>query len=433
MSTNWRETYLNKICTADEAVRKGIKEGDHLVFGHAAAAPAVVSKALYDNRACFKDLSVFHMLYFGEAWHLKPEMEGIVKPVLNFLEGNSRPAYNERRADFLPCHFHEVPDLFKQKFYPVDVAVVKLSEPDENGYCSFGISNDYTKPACECARTIIAEINPNMPYIGGDNFIHISQIDYIIEDNSPITEIPGPPIGEIEMEIGRRCSELIHDGDTLQLGIGAIPDAVLQCLKDRKDMGIHTEMFTDGVMHMIRSGNINGANKTLHPGKVVTTLIMGSRELYEFLDHNPMIEAYSVNYTNDPFIIGKNKKMISINSCIEVDLTGQVASESIGHNQFSGTGGQVDYLRGARRSEGGFSILAFPSTARNGKESRIVPLLKEGATVTSMRNDVDYFVTEYGVARLKGKTLKQRAYALVEIAHPQFRETLLKNIKERFE
>lgn len=432
MAKDWKTSYKERLVTANEAVVKGIKSGNNLVFGHAAAAPIRISKALYDNREYFKDLKVFHMLFFGTAWHLRPEMKDHLTPVLNFLEGNSRPGFDEKWVQFMPCHFHQVPDLFRLGYFPVDVAIVQVSEPDKNGYCSFGISNDYTKAAADNAKVVIAEVNKQMPYIGGDNFIHVSDIDYIVEVDEPLIEIPCPPIGETEMAIGKNCAALINDGATLQLGIGAIPDAVLQCLKNHKDLGIHTEMFTDGVMHMLKSGVINGKKKTLNPEKVITTLISGSKELYEFLDHNPTIEAYPVDYTNDPFIIAQNDNMVSINSCIEVDLMGQVASESIGHRQFSGSGGQVDYLRGATRAKNGISILAFPSTAKKGAESRIQPLLKEGATVTSMRNDVDYMVTEYGIAHLRGKTLKERAEALKNIAHPNFRPMLEKAIKERF-
>lgn len=432
MANDWKKVYQDRIVSADTAVQKGIQSGNYLVFGHAAAAPIRISKALYDNRELFHDLKVFHMLFFGKGWHLQLEMKAHLTPMLNFLEGNSRPGYADKWVQFIPCHFHQVPQMFRDGYYPVDVAIIQVSLPDENGYCSFGISNDYTKTAADCAKVVIAEINCRMPYIGGDNLIHLSKIDYMVLVDEDLVEVPCPPIGELEMKIGQNCASLIKDGATLQLGIGAIPDAVLQCLKDHKNLGIHTEMFTDGVMHMLRSGVINGSKKNLNPGKVVTTLISGSKELYEFLDHNPDIELYPVDYTNDPFIIGQQDNMVSINSCIEIDLTGQVASESIGYNQFSGTGGQVDFLRGASRSKGGISILAFPSTAKKGTESRIQPILKEGATVTTMRNDVDYIVTEYGVARLRGKSLRERAEALVQIAHPNFRPMLEEAIQKRF-
>lgn len=429
---NWREKYKDRIVTADEAVKRSVKSNSNVVFGHAVAAPERFAKAMFDCRESFKDVSVFHMLYFGKPYHLQPEMEGHARGFLNFLEGNSRPVYDQHRADFVPCHFHEVPALFREGFFPVDVAVVQVSYPDENGRCSFGVSCDYTKPATECAKVVVAEMNKQMPFIGGDNFINIEDIDYIIPVDEPIFEIPGAKIGETELAIGRHCAKLIHDGDTLQLGIGGIPDAVLSSLKDKKDIGIHTEMFTDGVMHAIKSGLINNSKKTLHPGKVVTALIFGSKELYDFIDHNEMIECYPVDYTNNPYVIGKNEHLVSINSCIEMDLTGQAASESIGYRQFSGTGGQVDFLRGARYSKGGISIMAFPSTAAKGTVSRIVPILNEGSCVTSGRFEIDYVVTEYGAVRLRGQSLRRRAELLASIAHPMFRPELEEEIKKRF-
>lgn len=432
MNSTWYDHYLKHTTTAEEAVRSAIKSGQHLVFGHAVAAPESLSKAIYDARESFSDLKIFHMLYFGEAWHLRPEMKGHARPVLNFLDKGSRAASKHLPVDFLPCHFHEVPDLFRSGLYPVDVALISVSEPNEAGYCSLGVSCDYTKAAAECAPVVIAEVNKQMPFIGGDNLIHVTQLDYIIPIDRPLVKIPSPPIGEVERRIGELCAPLIEDGDTLQIGIGAIPDAVLQCLGERKDLGLHTEMFTDGVMHMIRSGCITGAKKTLHHKKVVSSIIIGSQELYDFVDRNDFIEMHPVDHTNDPYVIAQNEHFVSINSCLEIDLYGQVASESIGLDQFSGTGGQVDYLRGVRRAKHGRSILAFTSTAKQGTRSRIVPLLEPGATVTSSRNDVDYIATEYGVVRLRGLTLRERALALVSIAHPDFRPGLLAAIEERF-
>lgn len=432
MNSNWQDHYRVHTTTADEAIRSTVHSGARLVLGHAVAAPESLSKALYDARESFTDVQVFHMLYFGEPWHLRPEMAGHIRPVLNFLEKNSRAASEHLPVDFLPCYFHEVPDLFRSGLYPVDVALIMVSEPNEAGYCSFGVSCDYTKAAAECAPIVIAEVNRQMPFIGGENLIHVSKLDYIIPVDRPLVEIPSPQIGEVERRIGELCAPLIHDGDTLQIGIGAIPDAVLQCLDQRKDLGLHTEMFTDGVMRMIRSGNITGSKKTLHHKKVASSIIMGSRELYEFVNGNDFIEMYPVDHMNDPYVISQNENFVSINSCLEIDLFGQVASESIGLKQFSGTGGQVDYLRGVRRAKNGRSILAFTSTAKQGTRSRIVPLLEPGATVTSSRNEVDYIATEYGVVRLKGLPLRERALALASIAHPDFRPGLLQAIEERF-
>ncbi len=428
---NWKELFALKKKSADDAVILGISSGDYLVVGHAASTPGDIIEAIYKQRESFSDLKVFHMLYFGEPWHLKEEMQSCIKPYINFLDGNSRKPYREGRVEYLPCHFHELPKLFEGD-YPVDVAIVQVSYPNEDGLCSFGITNDYCKAATKHAKKVIVEMNKQMPFIGGDNFIHVSEIDYIVEVDKDLLAFPPAKIGERELTIAQHCAKLVKDGDTLQLGIGAIPDAVLHCLKDRKDLGIHTEMFTDGVMHMLKSGTITGAKKTLLPNKVVTTLAMGSADLYQFLNNNNDVVCYPVDFTNDPYVIGQNDNLVSINSCIEMDLTGQAASEAVGQMQFSGTGGQVDFLRGAKRSKGGRAILAFPSTAKDDTISRIVPVLSEGSTITAGRNEIDYVATEYGIVRLHGLSLKERAIALCSIAHPKFRPMLEEAIKERF-
>jgi 4-hydroxybutyrate CoA-transferase len=282
------------------------------------------------------------------------------------------------------------------------------------------------------AKLVIAEANDRMPFIGGDNLIHVSQIHHIVETSRPILELPLPKIGEVEKAIGEHCAALIEDGSTLQLGIGAIPDAVLMFLKDKKDLGIHSEMFSDGLIDLVESGVVNGSQKSIHKGELVATFLMGSQRLYDFLDHNPMVKMHPVDYVNDPVVVMQNHKMVSINSCIEVDLMGQVASESIGLKQFSGTGGQVDFIRGVNMSKGGRSIIATPATASGGKRSRIVPFLAHGAAVTTLRNDVDTIVTEFGIAHLKGKTLRQRAQSLIAIAHPDFRAELTAEFDRRF-
>lgn len=429
---NITSDFSNKIVSALEAVRYAIKDNDHIVFGHAIAAPESISKAIYDLRENFSNLEIFHMLYIGEPWHMKEEMKGHTFIKSNFFDAYTRKAKANKQVDFLPCHFHELPELFSSGLYRVDVAAIQVSYPDENGYCSFGVSCDYTSTAAKVAKITIAEMNKQMPYLKGDNLIHISELDYIVEVNRPLKEIPVSKIGDTEKRIGELCATLIPNGATLQLGIGGIPDAVLNCLNDHKDLGIHTEMFTDGVMNMFERGIITGKKKTLHPNKIVTTLVMGSKKLYDFLDNNEVVELYPVSYTNDPYIIAQNDNMIAINSCLEIDLFGQVVSESIGEKQFSGTGGQVDFLRGTKRSNGGISILAFPSTAYDGTISRIIPKLKEGSTVTTMRNDIDYIVTEYGIAHLRGKSLYERAISLKDIAHPNFRRSLEDYIKTIF-
>ncbi len=427
---NWREQYKDKITTASEAI-KAIKNGDYVVFSHAAGIPQEIPMELVNQKEKFRGVHIYHMLSIGDGFYLDSCMSEHFHHITNFVGGNSRQAIADNKADFLPCFFKDVPSLLGEIF-PVDVAVVQVSAPDAEGYCSFGVACDYTKPAAEKASIVIAEMNEYMPYVGGNNKMHLSKFDYIVPCANPLPEIALPQIADVEKKIGENCASLIEDGSTLQLGIGAIPDAVLLFLKDKEDLGIHTEMFSDGVIDLVETGVINGKKKTLHNGKLMATFLMGSRRLYDFVNNNPNVELHPVDYINDPSVIAQNDKMISINSCIEVDLMGQVASESIGLKQFSGTGGQVDYVRGASMSKGGKSIMAMPSTAAKGKMSRIVPFLAEGAAITTSRNDVDYVVTEYGIAKLKGRTLRQRAESLIKIAHPDFRESLQQEFNKRF-
>jgi 4-hydroxybutyrate CoA-transferase len=306
--------------------------------------------------------------------------------------------------------------------------MVSVSPPDKNGFCSLGVSVDWTKRSAESSKILIAEVNKNMPRVHGDSFLHVSQFDHVVEVDLPIHELNKKKMTEVEERIGRNVAELIDDECCLQLGIGGIPDGVLANLTNFKDLGIHSEMIADGVMHLVEKGVVTGAKKTLHKGKIVVTFLMGTRAFYDWLDDNPMIEIHTVDYTNDPYLIAKNKKMISINSALEVDLLGQVCADTMGPRQFSGVGGQVDFVRGARMSEGGKAIIALPSTAK--ELSRIVPVFKQGAAVTTSRNDVDYVVTDYGIAALAGKTIHQRMKAIIEIAHPKFREELAKKAFE---
>lgn len=424
--------YSSKIISAEEAVLK-IKNGQRVSLSHAAGVPQACVDALCSHASHFKDVEIYHMLCLGEGKYMAPEMAPHFRHITNFVGGNSRKAIEENRADFIPAFFYEVPSLFRSGLLNIDVAIVQLSMPDSDGYCSFGISCDYSKPSTEGTTLVIGEINAQMPYVHGDNKIHLSELDYIVMADYPLYTIPQPNIGEVEEAIGRHCATLVEDGSTLQLGIGAIPDAVLLFLKEKKDLGIHTEMFSDGVIELVRSGVITGKKKTLHPGKIVATFIMGSEAVYQFAHNNPDVELYPVDYVNDPRIIAQNDDLVSINSCIEIDLMGQVVSESIGPKQFSGTGGQVDYVRGATWSKRGKSIMAIPSTARKGTASRIVPRIAEGAAVTTLRNEVDYVVTEYGIAHLKGRNLRERAEALIAIAHPNFREELREAFRQRLE
>ncbi|AWI03242.1 acetyl-CoA hydrolase/transferase family protein [Clostridium drakei] len=428
---SWKDIYESKLITAKEAVSK-IKSNSRVVVGHAVGEPSELIDALVENKESYENVEIVHMVAMGKGDYAKEEMEKYFKHNSIFVGASTRDAVNSGRGDYTPCFFYEVPKLFKDGYMPVDVALIQVSKPDEHGYCSFGVSNDYTKPAAECAKLVIAEVNENMPRTMGDSFIHVSDIDCIVEVSHEIIELKPPKIGEVEKSIGKYCASLIEDGSTLQLGIGAIPDAVLLFLKDKKDLGIHSEMISDGVVELVEAGVITNKKKTLHPGKIVVTFLMGTKRLYDFVNDNPMVETYPVSYVNDPTVIMKNYKMVSINSCVQVDLMGQICSESIGMKQISGVGGQIDFIRGSSMSKDGKSVIAIPSTAAKGKVSRIVPLLDEGAAVTTSRNDVDYVITEYGIARLKGKTLKQRAKELINIAHPDFREGLIKEYEIRF-
>ncbi|NRY63016.1 4-hydroxybutyrate CoA-transferase [Clostridium beijerinckii] len=428
---NWKDLYKSKVVTADEAVKK-IKSGDRVVTGHACGEPKEIIDAMVRNRDLYENVEIVHMVSMGKSEYCKPEMVNNFHHNSIFAGATTREAIIEGRADFTPCFFSEVPKMFKEGTLPVDVALVRLSVPDEHGYCSFGVSNDYTKPAAEAAKIVIAELNNKMPRTLGDSFIHVSDIDYIVETSNDIIELKPSKIGEVEKAIGENCAKLIEDGSTLQLGIGAIPDAVLLFLKEKKDLGIHSEMISDGVVELIEAGVITNKAKTLHPGKSVVTFLMGTKRLYDYVNENPSVEMYPVDYVNNPCVIAENYKMVSINSCIQIDLMGQVASETIGFKQFSGVGGQVDFVRGAAMAKGGKSIIAMPSTASKGKVSRIVPILDEGAAVTTSRNDIHYVVTEFGIAKLKGKTLKERARALINIAHPDFRESLFDEFEFRF-
>jgi 4-hydroxybutyrate CoA-transferase len=426
-----KSIYESKLVSAEEAV-KHIKSGNRVVVQHAAGEPLTLVDAMVKNKDAYKDVEIVHLVALGKGEYTMPEMSGNFTHNALFVGASTRKSVNEARADFTPCFFSEVPKMFRENYLPVDVALIQVTPPDAHGFCSLGVSVDYTKGAAECAKVVIAQVNERMPRTFGDSLIHISEIDYIVEASEQILQINPPKITEIERAIGENCAKLVEDGSTLQLGIGAIPDAVLMFLKDKKDLGIHSEMISDGVLDLIEAGVITNKMKSIHKGKIVITFLMGTQRLYDFIDNNPMIEMYPVDYVNNPMVVAKNYKMVCINSCIQVDLMGQVCAESIGLRQFSGVGGQVDFGRGASMGENGKSIIAMPSTAAHGKVSRIVSLLDEGAAVTTSRNDVHYIVTEYGIANLKGKSLKERARALISIAHPDFRSALTQEWEKRF-
>ena len=422
---NWHEVYKDRVVSAQDAVSH-IKSGNRVVVGHACGSPEVLLKALMNNKDACRNVELVHMVSMGASEYCMPEMEGHFVHNSLFAGATSRKAIHDGRAYFTVSHFSQIPRLFIERILPVDVTLCMVSQPDEHGFCSFGVSVDYTKPAAESSNLVIAEVTPNMPRTLGDAFIHVSEIDYIVECDSRPVILQPPRLTENDKKIGGNIAELIRDGDTLQLGIGSVPDAILEFLKHKKELGIHTEMFSDGVVDLVEAGVITCARKNFHPGKMVATFFMGTEKLYKFVHNNPMVQMFPVNITNNPAIIAQNDNMVSVNSTLQMDLTGQAASESIGYKQFSATGGQADFVRGASWSKGGRSILAFHSTASGGRISRIVSHLDEGAVVTTTRSDIHYVVTECGIADLRGKSVPERARALIQIAHPDFRSDLKK-------
>ena len=429
---HWQNYYQDRICTAQEAA-KVIKSGDFVVVAHACGEPQILTRAMSERYEELKDVKVVHRVGMGECLYAQPGMEEHFRHISLFAGVNSRQAIYEGRADFLSRFISETPSLFLEGHIPVDVALITVSPPDKNGYCSLGISVDYTLPAAKIAKTVIAEVNSNMPRTHGDSFMSVRDIDHFVLSDQPLMEVIPASQTEVEKQIGNYCVELVEDGCTLQMGIGAIPDAALAAMTNKKDLGIHTEMFSDGVIPLVEAGIINGSKKTLHPNKIVSTFIMGTKDLYKWVDDNPIVEMHPEHYVNDPWVIAKNYKVVSINSALQVDVLGQVAADTLGPKQFSGVGGQVDFIRGAKRSiGGGKSIIALPSTASKGKVSRIVPALYEGTAVTTTRNEVDYIVTEYGIAKLSGKTNLERLKAIVSISHPDFRDEIMARAKKLY-
>jgi len=431
----WLRNYNSKVCTADEAVSI-IKSGDKVVVQPGGAAPMELIRALVRKKEDLVDVEIYHILIVGDLPYTKPGMEKHFKHKAFFIGKNTRNAINDGRAEFIPIFLSDVTLLFKRGILDADIAFINVSPPDEHGFCSFGIDVGNIKTPADKAKIVIAQINKEMPRSLGNSFIHINKIDYIVKHDEPLMDLPQvDPNASAEVlsvydKIGQFVAEMIEDGSTLQLGIGAIPDSVMKYLRFKKDLGIHTEMFSDGIVELVQEGIINGEEKSLHPGKIIAGFVLGTRKSYDFIDNNPIIEFHPQEYVNDPFIIAQNKKMIAINSAIEIDLTGQVCADSIGTKLYSGIGGQVDFIRGAAHSEEGKPIIALPSTTKDFNTSRIVPTLKQGAGVVTSRGDVHYVVTEYGVAQLFGKTIQERAKALINISHPKFRDELTKYAKE---
>ncbi|RPI88455.1 MAG: acetyl-CoA hydrolase/transferase family protein [Chloroflexi bacterium] len=425
---DFNKVYQSRIVTPEEAVRK-IKSGDRVFLTGNCSVPQKILSALVNYAPELHDVEICQALSVGPADYVGPEMIGHLRVNTMFISANIRKAVQEGRADFTPVLLSEFTLLFKNKVLPLDVALVHVSPPDEHGFCSLGVEVGLTKSPAESAKIIIAEVNQQMPRTLGDSFIHVSRLNYIVPVDYQLAELHMAEEGvtETSEKIAGHIAELIPDGATMQMGIGAIPDTVLKYLYHKKDLGVHSELFSDGVIDLVEAGVLTNARKSIHTGKIVAGFIIGTNRLYQWVDDNPLIELHPTEYVNDPFVIAQNERQVAINSAIEVDVTGQVCADSIGPKLYSGVGGQLDFMYGASRSKGGVPIIALPSitTLRDGTViSRIVPMLRQGAGVVTTRNHVRYIVTEYGVADLYGKSIRKRAQQLINIAHPDFRDEI---------
>jgi 4-hydroxybutyrate CoA-transferase len=426
---NWENLYRSKISDVQTAL-SAIESGNRIYVGGGAGVPVELTNGLTDRAPELRDVELTHILTFAPAPYCDPAFDDSFRVNALFIGHNVRQAVQAGRADFTPVFLSEIPGLFRDGYLPVDVSLISLSPPDEHGFCSFGVEVGTTKPAAEASRIIIAEVNQQMPRTLGDSFIHLSRLTHIVETDYPIPEAPQGGSTEEHMRVGAYIAEMIPNGATLQMGIGSIPDAVLKNLGNHKDLGIHTELFSDGVVDMVEQGVITCAKKSFHTGKIIAGFLFGTKRLYQFIHNNPMIELHPTDYVNDPFNIAQNNQMVAINSALEVDLTGQVCADSIGPRLYSGAGGQVDFIRGAARSKGGLPLIALLSTAKGGALTRIVPMLKQGSGVVTTRNDVHFVVTEFGVASLYGKSIRKRAMELINVSHPDFRDELTAEAKK---
>ena len=420
---SWQDRYRRITHPTLEALRF-IESGHRVYIQPGCATPEVLLRALLSLAPKLRDVELVHMATFGGAGYVRPEYAQSFRANSLFIGGNVRDAIAEGYADYTPVFLSEIESLFADGTLPLDGVLLQVTPPDDHGYMSLGVGVDCTLNAARSARYVIAEVNDQMPRTHGDTFLHVSEVTAVVEVSHPLLEMEPEPFTPLQSRIAQNVASLIRDGSVLQMGIGGVPNAVLQCLGSHKDLGLHTEMFSDGVIELIESGVMNGRRKNLHPGKLVAGFVLGTRRLFQFIHDNPLFEFHPISYTNNPFVIAKNDKMVAINSAIEVDLTGQVCADSIGTRPYSGFGGQVDYIRGAARSKGGVPIIALPSTAKNGTVSRIKPVLTPGAGVVTSRADVHYVVTEHGIASLHGRTLRQRAEALIAIADPRFQPEL---------
>lgn len=427
---SWKDTYSGKICTAAQAAAH-VRSGDKIIFGDWVSEPPALVAALVERKEELENVEIIHGMSPGPNAYVEPEFAGHFHHTSLFIGPKSRRAYLEKRIDYIGgTTFHLWPDMFaKNPDLNPHWAFIQVSEPDAEGMCSFGNACCFSEPAARTAKGIIAQVNPRMPYVGGKK-ISLEKIDYIVPEESPLYTIGRSQIDEKTQTIADYVADLVEDGATIQLGIGALPDAIARNLRDKRDLGVHSETLTESMMELVKAGVINNSRKTINPGVCIGAQAAGSEEFYRFIDHNPLFAVYPVDYVNDPYVVGQNYKQTSINSCMEVDLKGQVNSETVGGKQYSGIGGQLDHVRGAQLSEGGKSILALNSTAKQDTISKIVPYFAPGNVTTVSRYDVQYIVTEYGVADLKYKTERQRAQALIAIAHPKFREELAFQARE---
>lgn len=417
------EQYQEKRCSAEDALAH-LRDGDMIIVPTGVGEPPALLAALSDQRTRFHDVKVAQILAMRKFGYFDQETSHHVRHAALFFGGASRGAGQGGWCDFIPNYFSEIPVLIERGLMPSDVVFAMASAMNEQGYFALSLGTDYTMAALGKARAVVLEVNPNVPFAHGQCHVHISQVTAVVESNEAILEVGLPKIGQVQEAIGKYVADMIDDGSTLQIGYGGIPDAVVMQLTHKHDLGIHTEMLGDGILTLIEAGAVTNRRKTFMPGKMVATFALGSQKLYKFMHHNPMIEMHPSNFTNDPYIAGQNDNLVSINASLQVDLLGQCGSESIAHLPYSGTGGQVDFVRAANRSRGGKSFIVLPSTARENSISRIVPMLTPGTHATTSKNDVNYVVTEYGVAQLRGKSAKQRAQAMIAIAHPDFRASL---------
>lgn len=429
MDLAWKSRYAPLVCSAEEAVSM-IRRGDRILLGSGSAVPLAVLPSLVSNSVPAQN-EILHLLTLGDAPYVHPRFEGRFRHNALFIGPNVRDAVTQGRADYTPVFLSEIPRLIRSRRIPIDVAIVSVSPPDDEGFCNLGTHVDIAPAAIDAARLVIAEVNPLMPRTFGASRIHVDRFSRLVDAPHSLPELHQPPPRQETEQIAANVARLVMDGATIQVGIGALPDAILRALANHNDLGVHTEMFSDGIVDLARRGVINGSKKTLHTGKIVGSIVMGTRLVYDFIHENPAVELHPVDYTNDPFVIARHDRMTAINTAIEVDLTGQVCSDSIGDRFYSGIGGQVDFIRGAARSDHGKPIICLPSTARDGNVSRIKPCLADGAGVVTTRGDVHFVVTEYGIAYLHGKSVRERAMALIQIAHPKFRSWLLAEAKNR--